>query len=623
MATYKEIKGVTVQTRDEDPTVNAGTWASGGSLNTARQSLKSAGVTQNGALGFGGNTGSIVSITESYNGSTWTEVNDLNTARWDLNGFGSYTAAIAAAGVYDVNAVLPTNAVESWNGSSWTEVAEMNTTRQNGANLGTTNTAGLVAGGSVRPGSPPGTPVSFPADNELWNGSAWTEVNNLNTGRAAISGFGTSTSGIGAAGTPPTTNAVESWDGTSWTEVSEVNTARYNASSTQGTDNTSGMIFGGYSTTRVGSTETWDGSSWTEVNDLSTARNNGGGAGTGTTDALMFGGQTPSATDATEEWSFPSGPHLNEGDIFLSGGTTLKAFGKAAGIPAATFASGGSLNTARGYHGGAGTDHEALLAFGGTTGTAVNNVEQYNGSSWSEVAEINTTRANLTGFGSSTAAIAGNGSTPDKSQVENWNGSAWTEIAELNTSRSDSASAGIQTSGMVATGTPVPGNPALQPGGTSTVTETWDGTSWTEVGDTNTKRLQAGMAVSGTTSAGIIAAGEDGPGSRTVNAETWNGTSWTEVSNISQQRGTIYNFMGNSTSANMAGGYSGTARVANNEHWNGSSWTEINDLSTARNAAFGAGSAVNGAVFGGDTGDYQSATEEFIADNALSTVTVS
>ena len=27
MATYKEIKGVTVQTRDSDPVVNAGSWA--------------------------------------------------------------------------------------------------------------------------------------------------------------------------------------------------------------------------------------------------------------------------------------------------------------------------------------------------------------------------------------------------------------------------------------------------------------------------------------------------------------------------------------------------------------------------------------------------------------------
>ena len=37
MATYKEVKGATIQTRDTDPNVGGmpgGTWASGGSLNT-------------------------------------------------------------------------------------------------------------------------------------------------------------------------------------------------------------------------------------------------------------------------------------------------------------------------------------------------------------------------------------------------------------------------------------------------------------------------------------------------------------------------------------------------------------------------------------------------------------
>ena len=36
MATYKEIKGVTVQTLDSDPVLNVGSWASGGNLNSAR-----------------------------------------------------------------------------------------------------------------------------------------------------------------------------------------------------------------------------------------------------------------------------------------------------------------------------------------------------------------------------------------------------------------------------------------------------------------------------------------------------------------------------------------------------------------------------------------------------------
>ena len=50
--------------------------------------------------------------------------------------------------------------------------------------------------------------------------------------------------------------------------------------------------------------------------------------------------------EVTEEWSFPppTAAVLTEGSLFLSGGTTLKGFGKAAGIPAATWASGGALN---------------------------------------------------------------------------------------------------------------------------------------------------------------------------------------------------------------------------------------------------------------------------------------
>ena len=621
MATYKEIKGVTVQTRDEDPVIGGvagGSWSSGGSLNTGRRDAGGAG-TQTAAQSFFGlnPAPTALALNEYYDGSSWSEQADGNTARGYGGGIGQTQTASLLAGGF---ASTSRNETEVWNGSSWTEVNNINTARENLCNsTAGSSTSGLIFGGYA------GGAVAI---TEEWDGTNWTESGDLNSAKYEVAGTGTQTAAISAGGNPRQTN-VEQYNGSSWTEITDVNTARTGSSAAGLYTDT--LVFGGNVApggTNTAKTEFWNGTSWTELNDLSAAKTLGNtGMGTTTSSSLYFAGisPAPAIVGTTEEWALapPTAAILTEGSIFLSGGTTLKGFGKAAGIPAATFASGGSLNTARGYHGGAGTDHEALLAFGGTTGTAVNNVEQYNGSRWSEVAEINTTRANVTGFGSSTAAIAGNGSTPDKSQVESWNGSAWTEIAELNTSRSDSASAGIQTSGMVATGTPVPGNPALQPGGTSTVTETWNGTSWTEVGDTNTKRLQAGMAVSGTTSAGIIAAGEDGPGSRTVNAETWNGTSWTEVSNISQQRGTIYNFMGHSTSANMAGGYSGTARVANNEHWNGSSWTEINDLSTARNAAFGAGSAVNGAVFGGDTGDYQSATEEFIADNALSTVTVS
>ena len=60
-------------------------------------------------------------------------------------------------------------------------------------------------------------------------------------------------------------------------------------------------------------------------------------------------GAIPAITATAEEWEFPpvTAAILTEGSLFLSGGTTLKGFGKAAGIPAATWASGGSLNAGR------------------------------------------------------------------------------------------------------------------------------------------------------------------------------------------------------------------------------------------------------------------------------------
>ena len=94
----------------------------------------------------------------------------------------------------------------------------------------------------------------------------------------------------------------------------------------------------------------------------------------------------------TEEFSFPppTSSFLTEGDIFLSGGTTLKGFGKAAGIPAATWASGGNLNQAKILGNKAlevGTTNRALT-YGGykeSPTTFMIKQKQYNGTSWTEL----------------------------------------------------------------------------------------------------------------------------------------------------------------------------------------------------------------------------------------------
>ena len=55
MATYKEIKGVTIQILDSDPTLNAGTWASGTSLPQNQRQFAGFG-TQTAGIVAGGNT---------------------------------------------------------------------------------------------------------------------------------------------------------------------------------------------------------------------------------------------------------------------------------------------------------------------------------------------------------------------------------------------------------------------------------------------------------------------------------------------------------------------------------------------------------------------------------------
>ena len=142
MATYKGIKGMHINTVAGDigtvqlgdiwynsilgkirvGKTQAGAWASGNNLNTAREALGGTGI-QTAALGIGGfvppNTAK--NIVESYDGTSWTEIADINTARRLMASAGTTTSAIVFGGGPPQVAIA-----ESWNGSSWTEVADLN-----------------------------------------------------------------------------------------------------------------------------------------------------------------------------------------------------------------------------------------------------------------------------------------------------------------------------------------------------------------------------------------------------------------------------------------------------------------------------------------------------------------
>jgi hypothetical protein len=276
--------------------IPAGTWASGGNVNTGRMSMGTSGQgTQNASIFFGGNVPPYTAATESYNGTAWTEVNDLNTARRELAGFGTQTASIAVNGETTANV----SNVESWNGTSWTEIAENTVTRRRPAGAGL-QTAGMIFGGYS---------TTTTGDTELFDGSTWTEVNNLNTARDSLSGTGaSSSSAIAFNGNlhPGTiSNTVETWDGTSWTEVAEVNTVRITAAGAG--IQTSALYMGGNNgPTAYANTEYYNGTTWTEVADLALAVR--GQMASGSTSAALSatGYNLPSAPSyviSTEEWN--------------------------------------------------------------------------------------------------------------------------------------------------------------------------------------------------------------------------------------------------------------------------------------------------------------------------------
>ena len=103
MATYKEIKGVTIQTLDTDPVeggIGGGSWSSGGDLNTVRKSSSGFGIlTASIVAGGDSPSPSIIDNVEQYNGTSWTEIAEINTARRSGKAVGSTTAGLVVAGV--------------------------------------------------------------------------------------------------------------------------------------------------------------------------------------------------------------------------------------------------------------------------------------------------------------------------------------------------------------------------------------------------------------------------------------------------------------------------------------------------------------------------------------------
>ena len=129
------------------------------------------------ALAFGGGApadSDQKAITELWNGSAWTETADLNTARHHL-GAGAGNVQLSALAFGGPRWRWSKQLKQNLGMDRLGQKQQILNTGREGMGSGT-YTSALAYGGNVPPG----------ALTESWNGSAWTEVNDLNTGRQGM-----------------------------------------------------------------------------------------------------------------------------------------------------------------------------------------------------------------------------------------------------------------------------------------------------------------------------------------------------------------------------------------------------------------------------------------------------
>jgi len=348
------------------------------------------------------------------------------------------------------------------------------------------------------------------------------------------------------------------------------------------------LAAGGYTPSNVACVEEYNGSSWSVGTVLSNARHGLRGAGSQNAGVAFFG-RTPSAVSCTEEY---------DGTSWANGGAGIQA---------------------RAFLGGAGVQN-AAIAVGGSTPTVVNCTEEYNGTSWSAGNGLITAGSNNTSDGTQNATVATLGSAPGYSnKTELYDGAAWSVGGvTINSARQQGNSTGGCQNATIIFGGDLAGTP-------STITEEFDGTSWSAANSMITARDQlgsggsffAGLAIGGTVPGGVEALTEEftrpflQPFSCNLpdSVGVWS-AGGALITGKSGMAGA-----GTQTAGLGFGGYTASATpTAQTEEYNGTAWSAGGALILARNWLGGAGTQTAGLGFGGSTASSNciaSATEEY------------
>ena len=558
-------------------------WSSGGNLSTARyhsgpatSAPSTAGMV---AAGFSNSSPeTATNVTEEYNGFSWSSGGNVNTARANLGGAGIQTAALIFGG-YSGAPNVGYNLTEEYDGSAWTSggTLPVNTSLPIGAG---TQTAGLSIGGLE-------IGVAALTTTNLYNGTSWTSTgHNINDAGYGGAGVGTSTAAL-IMGGDGRVSSVESYDGSSWTAVTNLVSA--NGRTAGAGTNTLANCFGGSDNPTAN--QTWDGNTWVSVTGLSTGRARLMGFGTAT-QSVAAGGYTTTQLANTEEYV-----------------SSIDAYSPST---VAAWASGGNLGTARSYIMPAMQSTQTAGLVAGGENPLKTNVEEYNGSAWSEQNDIPTGIASGAGAGTQTSGIVfgGNiGATVVNNSFE-YDGTNWTAGGSLNTARQTMGGFGSQTACISAGGDDITGTPRYV-----AVCESYNGTAWTNTTSLpNTRQLGLGNA--GTSTAGLVFGGFDGTARITTTSE-WNGSTWTNVPATISAAKNAHAGSGTQTAALLYGGFLPPATNVC-QGYDGTNWSTRPNMSTARYALGGSGPSGLALAIGGSTGTDSSATEEFTGDSPIS-----
>ena len=265
------------------------------------------------------------------------------------------------------------------------------------------------------------------------NPGAWTTGNNMaGTTLRNFQSTGSYTSAVVNGGVSSTAhiNQTNEWDGTNWATGNGSPISGY-ARVAFGTQ-TAAVFAGGQNgpSTVYNTINEYDGTNWTtSPGTLAQPTRSARGTGTQTAGFISGGSTGDPPTVLNQSYNYD--------------GTSM----------AATTA----MPTTRQQHGGGGTTQDLFLAYGGQvppSNSPTATTLSWNGSAWTAVNSMNNAFGSMsTGtMSSSTSALSAANSWPSVSPNEQWDGTCWSVIANLNTQRAQACGSGTGANAFCAGG---------------------------------------------------------------------------------------------------------------------------------------------------------------------------